>query len=60
MSVASELHRLKCDLDSLTEEIATTTGPRPKATLSASEKRAHKADMQGLIQRLDELSAKLS
>jgi len=60
MSVASELSRLKRDIDSLAEEIAVNTGPRAKAPLSAAEKRSLKAAMQGLIQRLDELSGKLS
>ena len=60
MSVSSELSRLKRDLDSLAEEIAVNTGPRAKAPLSAGEKRAAKAEMQTLIQRIDELSGKLS
>lgn len=60
MSVSSELTRLKRDLDSLAEEIAVNTGPRAKAPLTESERRALKAEMQGLIQRIDELSAKLS
>jgi hypothetical protein len=59
VSVASELTRLKRDLDSLAEEIAVNTGPRAKSPLSAPQKRALKADMQGLIQRLDELAGKL-
>jgi hypothetical protein len=59
MSVASELTRLKRDIASLDEEIATTTGPRAKVTLNASEKRSLKAEMQGLIQKLDELAVKL-
>jgi hypothetical protein len=60
MSVASELTRLKRDIDSLAEEIAVNSGPRAKAPLSASERRSLKAEMQALIQRLDELSGKLS
>jgi hypothetical protein len=60
MSVASELSRLKRDIDSLNEEIAVSTGPRAKSPLSAAERRALRAEMQGLIQRLDELSGKLS
>lgn len=60
MSVASELTRLKRDLDSLSEEIAVNTGPRARAPLTAADRRALKAEMQGLIQRLDELSGKLS
>ena len=60
MSVSSELTRLKRDIASLTEEIAVNTGPRAKSPLSASEKRALKAEMQGLIQRLDELSGRLT
>ncbi|MEO8757305.1 MAG: hypothetical protein ABI398_06095 [Devosia sp.] len=59
MSVSSELTRLKRDLASLDEEIAVNTGPRAKAPLSATEKRSLKAEMQGLIQRLDELAEKL-
>jgi hypothetical protein len=60
MSVASELSRLKRDLASLDEEIAVNTGPRAKAPLSAAERRALKAEMQGLIQKLDELAEKLA
>ena len=60
MSVTSELARLKRDIASLAEEIAVSTGPRPKAPLSASEKRALKAEMQNLIQKLDELSDRLT
>ncbi|HWV01649.1 MAG TPA: hypothetical protein VN109_10820 [Devosia sp.] len=60
MSVASELTRLKRDIDSLAEEIAVNSGPRAKAPLSAGERRSLKAEMQALIQRLDELSGKLS
>ena len=60
MSVASELSRLKRDIDSLNEEIAVSTGPRAKSQLSAGERRSLRAEMQGLIQRLDELSGKLS
>ena len=60
MSVASELTRLNRDLASLAEEIAVNTGPRAKTPLSLSEKRALKAEMQGLIQKLDELAGRLS
>jgi hypothetical protein len=60
MAVASELTRLKRDIDSLAEEIAVNSGPRAKAPLSAGERRSLKAEMQALIQRLDELSGKLS
>ena len=60
MSVASELTRLKRDIDSLAKEIAVNSGPRAKAPLSAGERRSLKAEMQALIQRLDELSGKLS
>jgi hypothetical protein len=60
LSVASELTRLKRDLDSLTEEIAVNTGPRAKAPLSGGERRTLRAELQGLIQRLDELSGKLA
>lgn len=59
MSVSSELARLKRDLDSLAEEIAVNSGPRAKAPLSTVDRRKLKAEMQGLIQRLDELSAQL-
>ena len=60
MSVASELTRLKRDIDSLHEEIAVNSGPRAKAPLSGAERRALRAELQGLIQRLDELSGKLA
>ncbi len=60
MSVASELTRLKRDIASLEEEIAVNTGPKARSPLTASDKRAAKAEMQGLIQKLDELAGKLS
>jgi hypothetical protein len=60
MSVSSEVTRLKRDMASLEEEITVNMGPRAKAPLSASERRALKAEMQGLIQKLDELSGKLT
>ena len=60
MSVVSELTRLKRDVASLEEEIAVNTGPRAKAPLSTAEKRALKAEMQGLVQKLDELAGRLS
>ena len=60
MSVASELTRLNRDIASLAEEIAVNTGPKAKAPLSAAEKRKLKAEMQGLIQKLDELAGRLS
>jgi hypothetical protein len=60
MSVASELTRLNRDIASLEEEIVVNTGPRAKAPLSATEKRKLKGEMQGLIQRLDELAGRLS
>jgi hypothetical protein len=59
VSVASELTRLNRDLASLEEEIAVSTGPRAKSPLSVSDKRKLKAEMQGLIQKLDELSGRL-
>jgi hypothetical protein len=60
MSVASELTRLNRDIASLEEEIAVNTGPKAKAPLSAGERRKARAEMQGLIQKLDELAGKLS
>lgn len=60
MSVASELTRLNRDIASLEEEIAVNTGPRAKSPLSGGEKRKLKAEMQGLIQKLDELAGRLS
>lgn len=60
MSVVSELTRLKRDLASLEEEITVNLGPRAKAPMSAGDKRAAKAEMQGLIQKLDELAGRLS
>jgi hypothetical protein len=60
MSVASELTRLNRDIASLEEEIAVNTGPKAKAPLSAGDRRKAKAEMQGLIQKLDELAGKLS
>lgn len=60
MSVVSELSRLNRDIASLEEEIAVSTGPRAKSPLSAPEKRKLKAEMQGLIQKLDELAGRLS
>jgi hypothetical protein len=60
VSVAAELTRLKRDVASLEEEIATSAGPRAKVPLSAADRRALKAEMQALIQRLDELAGRLS
>lgn len=60
MSVTSELTRLKRDIQSLSDEIATGTGPRPKAPLSPAEKRTTRAELQSLIQQLDELAARLA
>jgi hypothetical protein len=60
MSVASELTRLNRDIASLEEEIVVNTGPKAKAPLSATEKRKLKGEMQGLIQKLDELAGRLS
>lgn len=60
MSVASELTRLNRDIASLEEEIAVNTGPRAKAPLSAGDRRKARAEMQVLIQKLDELAGKLS
>ena len=60
MSVASELTRLKRDIDSLNEEIAVNSGPRAKSPLSSAERRSVRAELQGLIQRLDELSGRLA
>jgi hypothetical protein len=60
MSVEAELTRLKRDVQSLAEEIATSTGASPKLRLSPTNRRSYRADLQALIQRLDELAAKLS
>lgn len=60
MSVPSELARLKRDIASLEEEIAVNTGTKAKSPLTAGDRRAAKAEMQGLIQKLDELSGRLS
>jgi hypothetical protein len=60
MSVASELTRLNRDIASLEEEIVINTGPKAKAPLSATERRKLKGEMQGLIQKLDELAGRLS
>jgi hypothetical protein len=60
VSVAAELTRLKRDVASLEEEITTSVGARAKAPLSAADRRALKAEMQALIQRLDELAGRLT
>ena len=60
MAVSAEMTRLKRDLDSLAEEIAVSSGPKAKSPLTAAERRALRADIQTMIQRLDELAAKLS
>ena len=60
MSVASELTRLKRDIESLTEEIAVNSGPRANTPLTASERRTLRAELQGLVQRLDELGGQLA
>jgi len=43
VSVASELTRLKRDIDSLNEEIAVNSGPRAKSPLSSAERRSVRA-----------------
>jgi hypothetical protein len=60
MSVESELTRLKRDVASLADELATGLGPQPKLRLTPADKRTYRADLQALIQQLDELAAKLS
>jgi len=60
VAVSAEMTRLKRDLDSLVEEISVSSGPRAKSPLSAAERRTLKAEIQGLIQRLDELAGRLS
>ncbi|MEO6013045.1 MAG: hypothetical protein ABIQ30_05620 [Devosia sp.] len=60
MSVSSELTRLKRDIASLEEEIAVNTGPKAKTPLTDPQKRSLKAEMQGLIQKLDELGGRLT
>ena len=60
MSAASEVTRLKRDLASLEEEITVNTGPKAKAPFTTAQKRALKAEMQELIQKLDELGTRLS
>jgi hypothetical protein len=52
--------RLKRDLASLDEEVAVSTRPGTRSPLSEAERRSLKADLQGLIQKLDELAGKLS
>ena len=59
MSAASELARLKRDIDSLEEEVRVNTGPRARTPLSSGERRTLKGEIQGLIQRLDELGTRL-
>ena len=46
--------------DPESEEIAVNSGPRAKAPLTAGERRTLRAELQGLIQRLDELGGKLA
>ncbi len=60
MSAATELARLKRDITSLEEEIATSIGPRAKAPLTAADRRAVRAELQALIQTLDELNSRLA
>ena len=60
MSVEAELTRLKRDVQSLTEEIATSVGAHPKLRLTPVDRPSYRADLQALIQQLDELAAKLS
>jgi hypothetical protein len=60
MTIPAELTRLRRDIESLIEEVATNSGPRARSPLTAGDKRALKAEIQGLIQQLDELAGKLS
>jgi hypothetical protein len=59
MAVPAELARIRRDLESLSEEIAVSTGPRAKAPLTSADKRKLKAEIQSLIQQLDELAQRL-
>ena len=54
MSVPAELSRLKRDLESLGDEIAVSTGPRARSPLTPAQRRALRAEIQGVIQRLDD------
>jgi hypothetical protein len=60
VSTASELARIRRDVQSLEEEIAGATAPRSKSPLSEAERRAVKSELQSLIQRLDELTQRLA
>ncbi len=60
MSVPSEMSRLKRDLASFEEEIAVSSGPRAKSPMTADERRKVRAEIQMLIQKLDELSQRLA
>lgn len=59
MSAASELARLRRDLESLEEEVRIALAPRSKSPLSPAERRTVRSELQALIQRLDELSTRL-
>jgi hypothetical protein len=60
VSAASELARIRRDLASLEEEIAGAMAPRSKSPLSDAERRSARSELQGLIQRLDELHTRLA
>jgi hypothetical protein len=60
MSATAEVARLKRDVTSLEEEIAVSTGARTKSPLSSADRRALRAELQGLIQKLDELHSRLA
>lgn len=54
------MSRLKRDLASFEEEIAVSSGPRAKSPMTADERRKVRAEIQMLIQKLDELSQRLA
>jgi hypothetical protein len=60
MSAIAEVARVKRDVASLEEEIAVSTGARTRSPLSPADRRALRAELQGLIQKLDELHSRLA
>jgi hypothetical protein len=60
MAAATELVRLKREIATLTEVVNQALRPGAKQSLTPSQRRALKSEIQDCMQSLDELGTKLS
>ena len=60
MAAATELARLRREIDTLIEVVNQALRPGAKPGLNASQRRALKSEIQDCMQALDELGTKLS